>query len=110
MINLETYLAVVSAYIRRDSYIKSAYENPTWKVAQVRCETPEKSDNITITREDEEIARDTIMYFLHDTTNNDYVNKVRNILKDVINNGKPLETKMLPFIASSIQSFLKNKA
>ena len=109
MINLEKYLAVVSAYIRRDGYVKSAYENPTWKVAQVRCETPEKSDNITITREDEEIARDTIFYFLHDTSNNDYVNKVRNILQDVINNGKLLETKMLPFVASAVQSFLKNK-
>lgn len=109
MINLETYLAVVSAYIRRDGYVKSAYENPTWKVAQVRCETPEKSDNITITREDEETAKDTIFYFLYNTSNNDYITKVRNILQDIVNNGKILETKMLPFVASAVQSFLKDK-
>ena len=110
MINLEDYLAVVAAYIRRDGYVKSAYQDPTWEKALIRYETPIKSDNIAVTRDDKQLAKDAIMYFFdQEKTDNDYVNKVKAILSKVIKQGKDLEKRDLPFIASAVQSYLKNE-
>lgn len=110
MINLEDYLTIVAAYIKRDGYVKSAYEDPTWKKALAVYEGSAKPD-ISTTRDDERLAKETIMYFLdRGSGTSDYVNKVRNILVDVIKLGQPLEKKQLPFIASAVQSYLKNQA
>lgn len=110
MINLEDYLTIVAAYIRRDGYVKSVYQYPTWEKAFVRYETPEKSDNIQITYDDKKLANDTMLYFIKQKNiNNDYVKKVQDILVGIMRDKKKIEKRDLPFLASAVQSCIKNR-